>query len=125
MTMQEVFDKVATHLMTQGCRSVQGTAEVGRRSTCLYRGPNGTKCAVGCLISDEAYSPTLEEKPVEATNVLEALARSGLDVFDSTLRRLLRELQTVHDSVPVANWAQGLAYIAKQYGLAPPALPTV
>lgn len=51
MNAQEIFDKVVNHLRKQGHRSL---SEDGR---CLYRGSNGDKCAIGCIISDEDYQP--------------------------------------------------------------------
>lgn len=54
MTNQEIFDKVATHLLSQGKRSALGG--VG----CAYRGDGGLQCAIGCLIPDELYRYELE-----------------------------------------------------------------
>lgn len=59
MTLQEVFDKVARHLLTQGQRSI--LRETGR---CAYRGDEGCMCAVGVLIADEHYHPKLEDNSV-------------------------------------------------------------
>lgn len=50
-----MFDKMLEHLRAQGCRSVD------EFDSCLYRGPNGTKCAVGALIPDEKYSKDMED----------------------------------------------------------------
>ena len=49
MNTQQIFDKVATHLLTQNARSAA-------EGSCLYRSPSGLKCAVGCLISDSVYA---------------------------------------------------------------------
>ena len=48
MNIQEIFDTVSVHLLTQNEKS----QESDFYRSCLYRGPNGTKCAVGCLIKD-------------------------------------------------------------------------
>ena len=48
MTDQEIFDKVWAHIIAQGVPSMNGE---GR---CLYRGPNGTKCAAGIFLPDDA-----------------------------------------------------------------------
>lgn len=48
MNKQEIFDKVYMELLKQKVPSMHN----GR---CLYRGPNGTKCAIGHLIPDELY----------------------------------------------------------------------
>lgn len=54
-TEQQIFDQVAAHLLKQGVRSVDTSAQ------CLYRGPNGLMCAAGCLIADEEYKPRFDE----------------------------------------------------------------
>ena len=55
MTPQEIFDTVARHLFAQGTRAHDEITD-----QCRYRGPGGTKCAVGCLIPDEAYDSEME-----------------------------------------------------------------
>lgn len=67
MEAQEIFDKVATHLFTQGCRSAPNPKDTA--GACLYRGPNGTSCAVGVLIPDEIYAQEMEG--VTITNLLD------------------------------------------------------
>jgi len=49
-TAQEIFDTVAEHLLKQGKQS-KAPGDKG----CRYRGPDGTKCAVGVLIPDADY----------------------------------------------------------------------
>lgn len=93
MNNQEVFDKVATHLFTQGKRA---TDSLG---ACVYRGPNGTSCAVGCLIPDELYHPgieggsivTIRHRPVAQPIV------AALNFEDPDRYKLLEQLQHVHD----------------------------
>ena len=59
MTKQETFDIAVRGVILQGGPSVRNT-ESGRR--CVYRGPNGRKCGVGHLISDEYYNPDSDKK---------------------------------------------------------------
>lgn len=47
--------KISDHLTQQ--RAVSG-----RKGVCLYRGPDGTSCAVGCLILNEDYQSGMEPK---------------------------------------------------------------
>ena len=96
MTPQEIFDTVARHLFAQGTQAYD--ADVAR---CQYRGPDGTKCAVGCLIPDEAYDPEMEGWSVE--NVVASFG-SNADaptlIFPAWLEDnvgLLACLQEVHD----------------------------
>ena len=46
MNRQEVFDKVAIHLLTQNAKALNSGG------LCVYKTPNGLRCAVGCLIPD-------------------------------------------------------------------------
>ena len=45
--MQTVFDRVATHLLTQNAQSLDIVD-----GECLYRGEDGKMCAAGCLLTD-------------------------------------------------------------------------
>ena len=118
MTLQEVFDKAAKHLLTQGKRSVD--SEGG----CLYRGTDGSMCAVGCLISDEAYSAELEGLTVDVVCVREALHKSGVPMDNAALN-LLQFLQGVHDCDPVREWRSALRATAAQFSLNTAALDEV
>lgn len=113
MNAQEIFNKVATHLMTQGERSI------GITGLCAYRGIKGLTCAVGCLISDEAYIWTLENRRACSRQVREALELSGID--EKKHRDLLADLQQVHDQNTPEQWSRCLARIAKERGLSPDA----
>ena len=96
MTPQEIFDTVARHLFTQGTRAYDEIID-----QCQYRGPGGTKCAVGCLIPDEAYSRDMEGWPVENVVVSfgnnSAEPRPGFPVWLEDNASLLACLQAVHD----------------------------
>lgn len=58
-TRQEVFEFVTKFLIAQGKPS---RASDGK---CAYRGVEGRMCAVGCLLPDEDYHKSMENKPVE------------------------------------------------------------
>lgn len=56
-TLQEVFDRVSKHLLKQKVKSViKGQI----KDTCLYRSPDGLKCAAGILIPDEEYTKEMD-----------------------------------------------------------------
>jgi hypothetical protein len=57
MTNQDLLDTVVNALLKQGCVSVASSSS---SANCLYRGLNGTKCAIGHLIPDELYTEDLE-----------------------------------------------------------------
>lgn len=105
-TKQEVFDKVVNHLRTQGCKSADSN---GR---CLYRGPNGTKCAVGCLIEDSDYTESLEDRTVsflvENTHVLDNYKEQ---------QNLLARMQTIHDNYKIQDWENRFQNAASDYNV--------
>jgi len=111
MTPQEIFDTVATHLFTQGERATDNY-------TCVYRTPEGLKCAVGCLIPNKLYRVSMEG------TVLDGLLRDTtcqLPKYFRENRELLRKLQTAHDNQD--NWSSSrhmrkrLEEIAKEHYL--------
>ena len=92
MTPQEIFDTVARHLFAQGTQAYD--ADVSR---CQYRGPGGTKCAVGCLIPDEAYDPEMEGWSAKA--LWQSFKdKPGFPHWTGAEVSLLVRLQGVHDS---------------------------
>lgn len=110
ITTQEIFDKVATHLLTQGCRSVD---ENGR---CMYR-MGSLRCAVGCLIEDPYYRPELETKISTNVGVIIALTFSlGRSLLQAE-ERLLNRLQILHDGAKPKDWKRGLLDTAAVFDL--------
>jgi hypothetical protein len=90
-TPEDLFRTVARHLFRQGCQS---TLEKNP-TECLYRGPQGRKCAVGFLIPDSSYSSAMEGRGIDS--LIEdfggVLPRAILDNSS-----LLNRLQHIHDS---------------------------
>ena len=135
MTPQEVFDKVARHLLTQNSRSMNTMP--GGSDGCAYRGRDGKMCAFGCLIPDDCYSPTLENStavsilkgnfPFEPRDLVDedawraaaACVRSRLGDDCLELRHLIQQLQDIHDvdlEGPV-NWRDQLRETAERFDL--------
>lgn len=110
MTNQEIFDKVVAHLRQQKVRSTE-------RNVCLYRSSIGLKCAVGCLIKDDAYSLDLEGKAASAIEVRSALLASGVPSDDEDIINMLRRLQSMHDDVHTDKWENTFAFIAGKHNL--------
>lgn len=112
MTEQEIFDTVSKHLLTQGEKSVRMSGWFVEK--CAYRGENGLKCAVGCLISDEHYS-----EKMEGCGAFEVLANGAISgtPYTHNIGELLTRLQTVHDSKPVDTWRDNLRWVAKMFNL--------
>jgi hypothetical protein len=110
MTPQEIFDTVAVHLMTQGQRSEDEAYE-----ECLYRGPDGLKCAAGVLIPDDDYSWGMEGLPVLSHPYFKKR-------FDAYCVGLIESLQRCHDDIEPVDWLKRLEEIAAERGLSPAAL---
>lgn len=110
-TAQEVFDQVAKHLLQQN--QVSRT----KMGDCSYRAylDNDVvlKCAAGCLIADDEYSPRMDA------------ATSGTS-WDSLIQEelvphchaeLIMRLQTLHDTVEPDKWLRALQSLAAEKGL--------
>ena len=115
MDRQEVFDKVARHLLMQGKKSVEGLS-------CLYRSADGSKCAVGCLIPDEAYDPKYEGKGLERLMNVYPKLRDTLELSPFPKKRgtemaFLTDLQILHDDVDPNSWLPALGALACRYKL--------
>jgi hypothetical protein len=111
MKEQTIFNTVVRHLAKQGKRAV--TVEEDGSGLCVevckYRGPNGTKCAAGCLLKDSEYDPDMEGKPV------------GLIKLPKRLQpheELLHRLQQAHDTSTTATYLiDNLRLIAEDFNL--------
>ncbi len=115
MNRQEVYNKVKTALLAQGCRSLSLLG-----GSCKYRGYDGGKCAVGHLIDDEHYSEDFEGNACNAHNVIEALIASGIDVEKDSDKDFLLRIQKAHDDAResfVPQFTENMSSVAKLYNL--------
>jgi hypothetical protein len=103
---QEVFDKVANHLLTQNQRCAIINYSSGL--TCKYR-LNGMSCAAGCLIPDDCYHIDMEG------DTWEGLIDAGF--VEARHSDLIIALQNLHDRDDVEDWNTGLIEIANNFGL--------
>lgn len=87
-TLQEVFNIVSLHLLTQikRCLAIYPDRVF---PVCSYRNADGMKCAAGALIPDEEYKPEMEK------NDWKMLCEQAFvqDLFSNEIR----ELQQIHD----------------------------
>ena len=114
ITNEELFNRVRTHLLTQAKKSIDPATD-----NCLYRGPDGTKCAVGILISDKYYSEYLENIGIgigrAGGKVVEAVSNSlGVKLTIDNIE-LLDALQDVHDRYEVAQWPEKLEKVRRDF----------
>ena len=115
MNKKEIFSKVSRHLLEQKKKS-----KAGKR--CAYRSRDGLKCAIGCLIPDEIYSPNIESYSVCHHRVMNLLKKVGISEYQI---EFLIKLQTVHDDHPARSWKKQLANIANCYKIPTKALDEI
>ncbi len=103
---QVTFDTVVTGLRKQNARSVSEN-----KHRCMFRSPDGLKCAVGMLITDEKYNPDFDNSSVQEANGFNFVVNLGHD------EDLLHKLMVCHDHTAVNGWEGKFKDIAKQFGL--------
>jgi hypothetical protein len=100
-TEQEVFDQIATHLLTQERASISGGA-------CAYRGDNGLKCAAGCLISDDEYKALPLRLSDQYTNRATWRRLIEKKIAPPEHANLICDLQGLHDGFAEDTWHKKL-----------------
>lgn len=106
-SLQEIFDFVANHLLTQNAKSVEESG------TCLYR-CGDLKCAVGALISDEDYKCSFEMQNLRLLADKKETIFS--DIEESRLAFLIY-LQEIHDNYAIEEWSEKLSIVGTDYNL--------
>lgn len=115
-TAQQVFDQVATHLLTQKKKS--RIIHESNGDSCVYRTPEGLKCAAGCLMSDEEFL-TLVGGTRNSIPWRSLIARG---VAPEEHSELIVSLQRCHDHNTPEYWDIYLFEIANAYDLSPAVL---
>jgi len=121
MTNREIFDTVKAHLLKQMKQAVNSDGG------CMYRGMEGTKCAIGCLIPDHLYTMSIEHSTMtwlfDVNNGYARLQNPG-HPLNQLLREigftvdqypLLSRLQSIHDCQDPENWAKELDLLEEKY----------
>jgi hypothetical protein len=106
MTDQQLFDRVAEHLLKQNKRCT-------KYDECQYRAGKLT-CAIGCLIPDSRYNKALEGRGVDTPEV----RRAAHILVRQT--ELARDLQRVHDNFEPSKWIEELRSVAIDHKLLEP-----
>jgi hypothetical protein len=95
MTRQEMFDAAYRGLASQNW---QQSRDEGEFTMCLYRGPEGRKCAAGWLIPDNLYDPKMEGHRADSERIREAIGTtSPEDTTSPEYTEFLLCLQDIHD----------------------------
>ena len=115
---QEIFDKVVIALRKQGKKSMDNTMQDG--NICRYRDYRGNKCAIGHLLSDEEYRPSMEGNSVRSLISFRLVSDATIEWMKPHLD-LLIALQAIHDSVGGPQmWENKWEKLAKKNGLTVP-----
>ena len=104
MKKKQVFQTVATHLLTQNSKSTDDVF----LDDCKYQNDAGKQCAIGVLIDSKNYQPDLEGKATDAVEVIEAVEQSLNTHITKSDRDLLCKLQDIHDYSTVEWWREKL-----------------
>ena len=88
-TLQEAYDTIVDWF-----EQPEHDRSVDDKGICVYRGPNGNRCAVGVLLPDEEYDPKMEGSMI-AREVCVVLGWES-----EALREFLAGAQTAHDFAP-------------------------
>lgn len=109
-TDREVFEHVRDHLIKQNQQSMT------ENGFCVYRGPNGTSCAIGCLISEEFYDQDeMEDMPANSSYVMDGIRLSNPEwVMSNQNTEMLMILQRMHDALTPYTWEEDFAYIEEE-----------
>lgn len=99
-TLRTLFDQMADHLMAQGRKSYDELEDI-----CMYRAPDGCKCAVGVLIEQHEYDDDIEGHSVE--HILWDLSYGKL--------KLLKLFQGIHDGFEPSEWEGRIRLFASSY----------
>lgn len=124
LNKQEIFNKVKKHLLAQMIQARTSDPAYG----CAYRGqltPNNeiAKCAIGCLIEDQHYTPAIEgctmsyDRKSIVIELLDALNKSGIHPESEEEFQFLKDLQTVHDAFEPPDWVKQLEDVKSEYKL--------
>jgi hypothetical protein len=95
MNKQEMFDKVWDWFVTnKNAPSISLTKAI---ETCMYRGPNGTKCAFGVLIPDDVANSEFVEEFNSYSSEFVIERNETLKIMFSGEERFICTLQDAHD----------------------------
>jgi hypothetical protein len=128
LTLQEIFDKSVSGILKQGTKAY-GTYD-GLDYVCVYRSPEGYKCAAGQLIDDEHYDSSFEGRGVDPyletatyptdAKLRAALEKSGVPLTHDVLQ-MISALQRAHDEASnynfVNDFRRAARVVAEDWGL--------
>jgi hypothetical protein len=119
MSLLEIFNKVSEHLLTQNKKAFDNN-----HGRCCYQikddlSNRNLKCAAGCLISDQDYSPDMEGYPIHLKNDPDFESDTLINIYfhekySEEEIKLIVELQKLHDFNDPDLWKSGLNIIKNE-----------
>ena len=92
ITLQQIVDKNYEWFVVE--KHPQSTKEGS--VACVYRGKDGAKCAIGCVLPDSLYEPSMDKWGAGVVNILNN--RPNVRAFFGDIpAETLRQLQVMHD----------------------------
>ena len=124
MTPQEIFTKSVTFIMQQGRKSATSLG-------CLYAGPKGRACAVGCLLDRDLGAQMDQQAVSDIDWIVQAVHNEEVDLdlpaWVPEQVALLGRLQLAHDQAASCDFReqfwQSATVIAHDFGLTMPPRP--
>jgi hypothetical protein len=117
LTDQQIFDRVAKHLLKQGRRAQYDNDS---QFFCAYLNTDGFRCAVGCLFKNDEWTNAIAIKLGGSTKRIYAdgQLQTLLD-FDLAHEQveLLSALQVIHDRHEPGDWKRALRNFAEKHKL--------
>lgn len=107
MDAQQILNFCVKKIVEQGVPSI----EPG--DSCRYRGPNGTKCAIGHLIDDAEYKSAFEGITVRTLFRNQNFGIKNVDLTDFEIRNLLVQLQDAHDNAAYETVAEPSTFLVE------------
>lgn len=106
MNRQELFNMAYVGLAKQEFVPSRDTSVTFGH--CLYRGPNGRKCAIGHCIPDDKYMPAMEsEGVVSISKVIQEVA--GIEAADIWFADGLQKIHDLSDKDNMRNRLEAFA----------------
>jgi hypothetical protein len=115
LSPKDIYERVSGHLLAQNAVSEDDSG------SCRLRSPDGRKCAIGSLVSDEVYDARLEGVGISYYRhaqdgvLLRALYASNVNAYDPNVIDLLMELEQIHDDASVEQWPRLLTALGKRH----------
>lgn len=92
---QDAFNKVVAHVRSMKSQAINAGSNL--LEVCMYRTEDGKRCAIGALISDDDYHPSIEGNTVRAL-----IAQGKIEQPSWSSPEFLISLQAIHDYT--SNW---------------------